>query len=77
VGEAEIFEKCRGVLDWRAFRKNCEYDMCSRSDAKDNTAMCTWVSALTFACQKQGVQIKWYENKELMQICHGEFTLIR
>lgn len=72
VGHEEIFAKCRGVLDWRAFRKHCEYDMCSRSDAQDHTPMCTWVSALTTACQQQGVTVRWYENTDLMRICSGE-----
>ena len=74
VGHADIFGKCNTLIDWAVYRKNCEYDMCSRDEAADNTPMCNMVSAMAYACKKHGIDIKWHENEDLMKICHSKLV---
>jgi hypothetical protein len=72
VGHTDIFGQCNTLIDWAIYRRDCEYDMCSRDDASDNTPMCNMVSALAYACKKAGIDVKWFENEDLMRICHSK-----
>ena len=75
VGSEAIFGKCKKALNWQVYRSYCEYDMCSRNDANDNTPMCTMVSALAGACAGVGIEINWYENADLVKECHGKYKV--
>ena len=71
VGDPAIFGECLSVIEWSHYRSWCEYDMCSRQDATDDTSMCLVLSVMARDCAEHGIHIQWNH------LCPGEKSVCR
>ena len=72
IGDELVFGECRDAIDWRRFRKSCEYDMCARESPDDNTPLCLMVVAMAHACKDVGITVDWQSQAELRDFCACE-----